>query len=114
SKRFPEHIRIVEEMLDELEADGKKVLKVFNKIDQLSPREITDLKKRYPEAIFISAERGIGLNALKEGCKQLIERDYVSKRAQIPVSKYEAVAFLHRVANIDSKEYVNSHVDMSF
>jgi GTP-binding protein HflX len=114
SKRFREDIEVVEDMLAELNADGKKVLKVFNKIDLLSPNQITDMQKSYPKAAFISAERGIGLKGLKECCRKLIEKDYIHKTIQIPLAKYEAVAFLHRTAHIYSKEYVDSQIKVSF
>jgi GTP-binding protein HflX len=114
SNRFREDIEVVEDMLVELNADGKKVLKVFNKIDLLSPNQITDLQKGYPQAAFISAERGIGLKGLKERCRELIEKDYIHRTMQIPLAKYEAVAFLHRTAHIYSKEYVDSQIKVSF
>jgi GTP-binding protein HflX len=114
SKRFREDIKVVDDMLDELNAGEKKVLKVFNKIDLLSPHQIADLKRSYPQAVFISAERNIGIHKLKESCLQLIEEDYVRKTVQIPASKYEAVAFLHRSAHIYNKEYVDSKVEVSF
>jgi GTP-binding protein HflX len=114
SNRLREDIDVVEDMLDELDAGGKKVLKVFNKIDLLSPNKITDLQKSYPQAAYISAERGIGLKDLKECCRKLIEKDYIHKTVQIPVSKYEAVAFLHRTAHIHQKEYMDSQIEISF
>ncbi len=114
SKRFREDIEVVDDMLDELDAGNKKVLKVFNKIDLLSPHQIADLKRSNPQAVFTSAERNIGISKLKESCRRLIEEDYVHKTVQIPASKYEAVAFLHRSAHIYNKEYVDSKVEVSF
>ncbi|HYW34024.1 MAG TPA: GTPase HflX [Balneolaceae bacterium] len=111
---FRDYIKVVEETLEDLDMGDKKILKVFNKIDQLDPQKLIELQKAYPEATFISAERGIGLNRLKDDCQSLIEEDFVKKKMQIPLSKYEAVAFLHRVANIYSQNYVNSHVEITF
>ncbi len=114
SMMYREYIEVVEGTLKELEISNKKVLKVFNKIDALDPDQITELRRVHPAAVFVSAERGIGLTRLKEECRSLIEEDYVTETMQIPLSQYEGVAFLHRAANIYSEEYVDSHVKVKF
>jgi GTP-binding protein HflX len=105
---------VVENTIAELGAAPKKILKVFNKIDELETRQIKGLQRAWPEAVFIAAERGIGLEQLQESCRTLIEDDFVNLTLQIPLDKYEAVAFLHRTAAIYAKKYVNSHVEVSF
>lgn len=109
-----EQIEVVNETLEELEASDKKILLVFNKIDAIESHRIAELKSAWPGAVFISAERGIGLKKLEEAIRDLIERDFVTRTMDIPVSKYEAVAFLHRVSNIQSEQYVNSSVRLTF
>lgn len=109
-----DYIQVVEDTLEELEVLNKKSLLVFNKIDKLEKYRLSELKAAYPDAVFVSAERGIGLVKLKEKVKELIEEDFVRESMTIPVSKYEAVAFLHREANIESEEYVDSSVKLTF
>src|SRR5699024_51648 len=80
-----DYIDVVNETLEDMgAAEDKKSLLVFNKIDTIEPHRITELKHRYPDAVFISAQRGIGLVKLEEQIKQLIERDYVTETMQIP------------------------------
>lgn len=114
SRMLRDYIQVVQDTLEELDASGKKRIQVFNKIDRLDPNRITELKRAYPDAVFISAERGIGLTRLEDTIRQLIEEDFITRTLTIPVSKYEGVAFLHRVANIHSQRYVNSSVEMTF
>lgn len=109
-----EYIEVVEQTLEELDVSSKKLLMVFNKIDKLEPHELRELRNAYPEAVFVSAERSIGLTRLQEEIKNLIEEDFVTKTMRIPLSRYEGVAFLHRVANIHSKEYVDSSAKVTF
>jgi len=110
-----DYIEVVNETLEDMGAAGdKKLLLVFNKIDTIEPHRITELKHRYPDAVFISARRGIGLVKLEEQIKQLIERDYVTETMQIPAAKYEGVAFLHREANIIDKTYNGSDIKVTF
>lgn len=114
SSMMEDYIQIVNETLEELNVLDKKILLIFNKIDKLENHRIGELKTAYPNAVFVSAERGIGLSKLKENIRQLIEEDFVTETMTIPVSKYEAVAFLHREANIKSEKYVKSSVKLTF
>ena len=109
-----DYIDIVNETLEDLKIENKKVLMVFNKIDSIEAHKIKELNTAHPDAVFISAERGIGLQKLEEAIQDLIEEDFVTKTMKIPVSKYEGVAFVHRVANIHSEKYVNSSVELTF
>lgn len=109
-----EQIEVVNETLEELGAGDNKTLPVFNKIDRIESHRISELKSAWPGAVFVSALRGIGLKKLEEAIQELIERDFVTMTMDIPVSKYEAVAFLHRVSNIHDEKYVNSSVRLTF
>ncbi|MDX1617452.1 MAG: GTPase HflX [Balneolaceae bacterium] len=114
SMMYEEYIEVVEETLEDLNANDKKSILVFNKIDLLEPQRITELKAAYEDAVFVSAERGIGLSSLKQRIEELIEEDFVTKTVKIPVSKYEGVAFIYREGHIHSKQYVNSSVELTF
>ena len=56
-----EQSEAVREVLELLGAQDKPILLAFNKIDRLSSGTIEALKRKYPEAIFISAATGAGL-----------------------------------------------------
>lgn len=56
-------IRVVENILKELEADAKPIIYIFNKSDLLDKTKIEELKTRYAKfhPIFISAKTGMGV-----------------------------------------------------
>ncbi len=56
----------VEDVLDEINANEKPSLIVFNKIDRLFPEDKTRLQERYPEALFVSAKESIGIEEMKQ------------------------------------------------
>jgi len=114
SMMVQDYIDVVEETLEDMDVNGKKSLIVFNKIDAIDTQRIKELKRAYPEAVFISAERGIGLSKLEDRIQELIEEDFVTKTMKIPAAKYEGVAFLHREANIIEKKYVGSDIKLTF
>ncbi|HKK44951.1 MAG TPA: GTPase HflX [Balneolaceae bacterium] len=114
SRMIEDYIEVVEETLEDMGVDGKKSLLVFNKIDVIDAQRISELKRAYSDAVFVSAERGIGLGRLEDRIQELVEQDFVTKTMKIPAAKYEGVAFLHRVANILEKKYVGSDIKLTF
>lgn len=60
-----ERIKTVDFVLSQIGAEGQSLL-VFNKIDLLNSDEKNGLKNRYPDAIFISVEKNIGIEDVKD------------------------------------------------
>lgn len=65
-------IKVVDEILGEIGVSQNKVILCFNKIDLLSEFEISNLRKRFPKAIFISAMYGYGIEDLKLVIKEKV------------------------------------------
>lgn len=107
-----DYIDVVESTLDELKMNNRQKLLVFNKIDLLEPQELMDLKKAYPDAIFVSAQRSIGIGKLQNRLEKLIEEDYVTFSYDVPLSHYKAVAFLHESAIVESEHFENNNVQI--
>ncbi|MEX0895241.1 MAG: hypothetical protein WDZ36_05735, partial [Balneolaceae bacterium] len=108
-----ENIDVVERTLDEIGIRDKKKVLVFNKIDKIEPAELSELKKMYPDALYVSAERGIGIRKVKDRLEILIEEDYVDFRYKIPFNQYKAVSHLHDVAVIEQEQYDPDDVTIS-
>lgn len=109
-----EYIDVVERTLEEIKATNKRTLLVLNKVDKMDQEQVMMLKDEYPEAIFISAERGIGLGELEERIEEMIEDDYLSRTLLIPIKHYKAIAFIHEHANVENEKYVGNDVKLSF
>ena len=100
-----DHVRVVNETLAELGALDKPTLMVFNKVDALADAGLLDqLGATYPGAAFVSAQRGIGLDALRARTLALVEADYVDRTAILPVDQPKARAHVHRVAEVSEEE----------
>ena len=99
------HAETTLKVLNELGAKDKKIITVFNKIDLLwdeSTRE--DLSIQYPEAIFISAHTGAGLELLHDQMEAIIEADFAQLKLLIPNERYDLVARLHREGGVRKEE----------
>ena len=106
SPRYESQIEVVKETLEELGAEDKPTVTVFNKIDLFEGKGIPPgLEERYPRVNFVSATRGIGISDLKESLLELVDENYVEREITIPAAEAETLAFLHRVGEVESKEY---------
>ncbi|HEX7071697.1 MAG TPA: GTPase HflX [Rhodothermales bacterium] len=107
---FEGHIRVVNETLEELGATDVPVLLVFNKVDAVAePGILEALRAQHDHVAFVSALRGIGLDALRHAILRRIEDDFVEQVAYVPVREARALAHLHQVADVLSEEYVFAH-----
>ncbi len=60
-ENFLEKLRVCVKVLEELSADSIQRIVVFNKIDLLSSSTVDQLRIIYPDAVFLSARTGIGV-----------------------------------------------------
>ncbi len=101
-----EYIQTVNETLKELDADQKPVIMVFNKVDRVSDSlELAGLKDDYPDGVFVSALRGMGLDDIRTEIKNRVERNYLYRKIVLPIKEYHVVSYLHEVAEIDKEHY---------
>ena len=117
SDSFEEQIKVVDETLSELYKEKKPIIMVFNKVDKLNDKErkhlINDLRIRYPEAVFISAYKGINLNSIEEKIIEVINRELAETEIRIPVEKedaYKIVNKLHHEVEILETKYLNKSI----
>lgn len=111
-RRFEEQMDVVKETLAELDCEDKPVLTVFNKIDALEDRNLLRaLRREHPNAAFVSALRGIGLEQLKTDLLNLVERDFVDRVVYVPVTEPKAIARIHEIADVESEEYMYAEQD---
>lgn len=105
-RNFREQIKVVNETLKELGVLEKPILLVFNKIDAIKePETLRELKEDAPDAAFISALRGIGLNEVKEKLLKVIESEFVEREVILPVTDQKAIAHIRKISEVLSEEY---------
>lgn len=105
SPSLEEHIEVVRETMQELGAADKKVLLVFNKVDAAVPERLQELRKVWPDAIFVSAARGIGLDRLRKAIDAKVEQDFVRFTLDLPMDQYKRLLELRKVAVIENESY---------
>lgn len=77
---FRDHILVVEKTLESLDINKDNITLVFNKIDLLEDMdELTIIKEEYPGSIFISASKGMQIDAFNK----LLQRKFNSLAQEI-------------------------------
>ncbi len=110
----PEAIRFYNttmKVLEELGADTKRMLIVFNKIDKITdPSVLPSLRLHYPTAHFISVKSGDGLDELLECLAEFIADDLVTLQLRIPQSRTDLVARAYREGEVLALSYEGDSV----
>ncbi len=108
-----EYIEVVQQTLKELKSNNKQTLLVFNKVDRMDDEQHEMLRGEYPNVLYISAIRGIGLSELEEAIEQEIESHYIKVDLDIPIQAYKAVAFIHEHAHVENEKYTGEFVHIT-
>lgn len=91
-----DHYTTTLQVLEELGAEKKNIITVFNKIDQTRDKELSTLRLLHPDACFISAHTGEGIDQLIQQIEEAIGEETRSLHLLIPHSRYDLIARLHR------------------
>lgn len=107
------HLAAVREVLLEIGAAEVPELLVFNKIDALSQPALDRMANLYPDAVFISAAKNLGLEVLLEEISQHLERQMSRLELLIPYDRGDLVATVHRVGEVLSEDHRDNgtHLD---
>lgn len=110
-----EYKAVVDQTLESIGSGEKPTILVFNKVDAVDSPEITaGLQREYPEAIFISAERGIGLSRLEEQIEAHAMADYRRVGMRISLQNFKAISYVFEHAEVFHKTWEEEYVELDF
>ncbi|MGW4944305.1 GTPase HflX [Actinoplanes sp. NPDC004185] len=89
-------VSAVREVLGEVGADRIPELLVVNKMDAADEETILRLKRAWPDAVFVSARSGLGIDQLHAAIAQRLPRPAVDMRVLLPYDRGDLVARIHR------------------
>ncbi|HEV7205604.1 MAG TPA: GTPase HflX [Jatrophihabitans sp.] len=98
-------IRAVREVLTEIDALGVPEQLVFNKTDAATPETLLRLRRLAPDALFVSARTGAGLDELRRIIDDRLPRPDIEVTALLPYTRGDLVARLHETADILRTEH---------
>ncbi|MEY2485689.1 MAG: GTPase [Verrucomicrobiota bacterium] len=109
--RIDEHMAAVDSVIKELDAFGKQTLIVFNKVDALQNRELSEsYTRRFLGSVAISAHSGEGVNNLVVALQEALGSWRLRSRFCIPQNESALIAEIHRVGHILELHYEGDDV----
>ncbi len=112
---FEEQMEVVRDTLRDIGVDHDRIIEVFNKIDALeNPELLQETREKHPEAIFISAMRGLNISVLKEMIGHHVALDYLDRKVRIPTTNSKLVAWLYEHTEVTEKLYLDDEVELTF
>jgi len=98
-------IRAVRDVLAEIDALDVPEHLVFNKIDAAEPEALMRLRHLAPDAVFVSARTGAGLDELRARIEQRLPRPDVELNVLVPYDRGDLVARVHENAEVLGTEH---------
>ncbi|MDZ7696433.1 MAG: GTPase HflX [Deltaproteobacteria bacterium] len=106
------HMADVDRVLEAIGAHRIPRLLVLNKIDKVDQTVINGMKRKYPEALVISARQGTHMEELLEEVDERINRTR-QYELKIPQTQQKAVSDAHTLGKITKKAYDNDFVRLT-
>ena len=108
-----EQVITVNQTLEDLGVDDRPVLFAMNKVDRLTPEQRAQLPEIAPrigipaDAVAISAQTGLNVDALLTGIEDMLEREegFLPVTAHIPFDRSELVERFHTQGRVDTREF---------
>ena len=100
------------QVLEELGAGDKRVLLALNKIDLVDDGRQQELRRQFPEAVFISVRTGQGLDVLFHRIHDMLIDRVVRLDLSIPLDRMDLVALAHQEGKVLAEDYERGVADI--
>ena len=98
-------INAVRTVLNEIGANDIAEQIVFNKIDLANEADLVPLRTVAPDALFVSARTGAGLEELRARIEERLPRPAVEVEALVPYARHDLIDRIHKAGEIVSTEH---------
>lgn len=108
---FLEHIKVVKEVLNDLNCSTKPTLYVFNKIDALKENAIIErLKNEFSPSIFISAAKGMFVDDLQQEIVKLAASSLQQIELTLDINSNSTISKIYELTEVLETEYEETFV----
>jgi GTP-binding protein HflX len=105
-------VSAVREVLGEVDADRVPELLVINKMDAADEETVLRLKRVWPDAVFVSARSGSGIQELQAAIAARLPRPAVDLRILLPYDRGDLVARVHRTGQVLQSRHLDDGTEM--
>ena len=105
-------VSAVREVLGEVGADKIAELLVINKVDAADEETLLRLKRAWPDAVFVSARAGIGIEELQAAIADRLPRPSVDLWVLLPYDRGDLSARIHRTGQVLQTRHVDDGTEL--
>jgi len=110
---WEEQMEIADTTVATIENPGVETIYVFNKIDRLPVEQLEGLRLRFPDAVFISAASGEGVDQLRRRIDEFFFGRNVRVEVTLPAGDGRTIALVRRLLHDARNDYLNDLCVMS-
>ena len=100
-----DHIKTTDEVLHSLELKGQSSILVLNKIDEIDSQEqLQGLKKRFPNADFISAKKKLGIDSLISKIKDHVRSEFTKDKFHLSYKQAKLLDPIYALTRVLKKK----------
>ena len=108
-----QHLRTVVDVLEQVGAGERPRVLLLNKIDRIAePTDLSVWRNRCPEALAISAARGLGLAEVVEAVRERQAGENLTLTLRVPLSEGRAMSFIENRAEVYDRTYDTTHAEL--
>ncbi|MEU4556745.1 GTPase HflX [Actinoplanes sp. NPDC023936] len=105
-------VSAVREVLSEVGADRIPELLAVNKVDAADEETILRLKRTWPDAVFVSARSGAGIDELHAAIAERLPRPAVDMMVLVPYDRGDLVARVHRSGQVLQSRHLDDGTEL--
>lgn len=102
-----EHLKVTEDVIEELDAGGKPIIYVYNKADMC--QSLTAVPKTV-DSVLVSAANGDGIDELLALIEEIIHRSKKEVKLLIPYTDQSVLSIIYNAYTVKSTDYVENGV----
>ena len=100
--------QVVNEVVREYDIAPPPELLVVNKTDAATGFGLAQLRRALPDAVFVSAHTGDGLDQLRSRMSEMVEPTDVTVDVTVPYGRGELIARMHAEGRVDATEHTET------
>ena len=109
-----EHLKTVDEILINLDLYKTPSLMVFNKIDKMDDDIFKQVKRDYPDALFLSALNSLKIDDLRFGILQELRQEELKIEMELSLNDVKSIAMVRDNCIVLNQNYNDHSVQMEF
>jgi GTP-binding protein HflX len=102
---FRSQLEVTQKVLGEIGAQDIPSKFVLNKVDRMSADEVEELRKEFPDALFISTRSQDDINYVRSEILKFFEQGMAEEDIMVPYTKGELLGEIRLVAKVISERY---------